>query len=703
MNRKSSRPRKPAKSDDNHTKTTQRANIEANTINYSRIAVTAFLFGSVLIIVSATHWPVLSANALSFDDGEYLTENALVKNPSLNSARRFLCEILEPSTVSGYYQPLAMISLMLDYARSGSADNLRAFHETSLLLHLLNTALVMLLIFGLFGRVWVAAATGLLFGLHPMTVETIAWVGERKTVLAAFFALLSLNFYVRYARKGGWNFYCLTILTYILALMSKPTSTPLPILMLVLDYWPLRRLSKAAVMEKLPMLLIGVISGIVTIISQSGTAFVRLPGQYPPTVIPLMVCYSLMFYLSKIFYPVHLSSHYPFPVSLSLSEPMIVTAIICMIILIVAAVISVRWTRAFLAGLFFFFIGILPAMQIIGFSDVIASDKFAYIPAVGLLISGGYLLMRLWDWAAGKKLIRLYRIGIAAVILLAVEREIAGTRNYLVHWRNTEDLCLYMISMSPKAPTLYDHLGFFYYNSGDTDKAVDEWSKALVINPDYDPVLNNLAWVLATNENTEKRNIRKAVQLAERSCQLTGYKNAVKLVTLATAYLQMGELEKSAAVLQKAAALKPKYAVAHECLADVLLKQYNLDEAVTHYRKAIKLKPDWADPMNNLAVIIATVPQIKNRDVNEAISLANRACELTSHKNAAFLGTLAAAYASAGRFSDAVNTAKTAINLADAAHQSQVKKIIEYHLTFYSDGKPYIETLPMPPSDSNKP
>ncbi|MGB9625924.1 MAG: hypothetical protein ACPMAQ_13800, partial [Phycisphaerae bacterium] len=263
----------------------------------------------VTVAVVAVHWPALSAQALSFDDSAYLVENDLVRHPGWASARRFLTEVRAPSTVPGYYQPLAMISLMLDYAMGGRPEYLRPFHRTSLALHAANTALIVVLLYGLIGamgrygktgnqgdahtrgkrgvglgepscRALVAGGIGLLFGLHPLTVEPIPWVGERKTLLAAFFSLWSLVLYVRYARAGGRPWYVASLTAYLLALMSKPTSTPLPAAMLLLDFWPLGRLGWRAVIEKVPFLLVGGVSAVITYISQAGTASVVLPGEF---------------------------------------------------------------------------------------------------------------------------------------------------------------------------------------------------------------------------------------------------------------------------------------------------------------------------------------------------------------------------------------------------------------------------------------
>jgi len=245
-------------------------------------AQTVIIIAAVCVIVALVHWPALSAKALSFDDQQYLTKNVLVQNPGWRSAKRFLMEVLEPSTVAGYYQPLTMISLMADYAAGGRENNLRPFHITSLALHTVNTALIIVLLYMLFGNIWAAAAAGLLFGIHPMTVEPIPWVGERKTLLAAFFALWSLIFYVRYSRSGSWKSYTGCFLMYLLALMSKPTSVALPAVMLLMDYWPLKRLKVKSVFEKLPLFVLGGIFAGITYVSQQRTCVAILPTKTGP-------------------------------------------------------------------------------------------------------------------------------------------------------------------------------------------------------------------------------------------------------------------------------------------------------------------------------------------------------------------------------------------------------------------------------------
>ena len=285
-----------------------------------KTGLAAVLITAVCVVAAWTHWPALSAKALSFDDPEYLTSNMLVQNPGWGSAKRFLTEILEPSTVKGYYQPLEMISLMADYAAGGRENNLRPFHITSLALHIANTALIIVLLYMLFGNIWAAAAAGLLFGVHPMTVEPITWLGERKTLLAAFFSFWSLILYVRYARSGKWKSYTGSFVMYLLALLSKPTCVALPLVMLLMDYWPLKRLKTKSVVEKIPLFILSAVFAVITYISQSRTAYATLPTQFEPEYVPLVLCHNIIFYLYKMILPVNLTSYYAFPVPFGLSN-----------------------------------------------------------------------------------------------------------------------------------------------------------------------------------------------------------------------------------------------------------------------------------------------------------------------------------------------------------------------------------------------
>ena len=210
---------------------------------------------AVLGIVLATYLPALKAGALYMDDKFYLGAPE-IRQPGLASVKTFFGEVFAPSVVKGYYQPLALVSLMLDFLDPAAANNLLPFHRTTVLLHLLNVALVRVMLFLLFGNWFTAALLGLLYGLHPINVDAILWIAERKQVLSTSFALGSIVCYILYAQRAGptghreWKRYCAALVLYAGAVLAKPTAVPVAVLLLVLDYWPLERLSCAPCSKK---------------------------------------------------------------------------------------------------------------------------------------------------------------------------------------------------------------------------------------------------------------------------------------------------------------------------------------------------------------------------------------------------------------------------------------------------------------------
>ncbi len=715
-----------------------------------QIAQLAVLTGFVCVAVLLVHWPALSSNALSFDDSQYFNENLLVQNPGWSSARRFLAEVLEPSTVQGYYQPLTMISLMADYALGGRDDNLMPFHRTSLALHAANTALIIVLLYLLFSSAWIAALAGLLFGLHPMTVESICWLGDRKTLLAAFFALWSLIFYVHFARKRKWKFYIGCVAAYILALMSKPTSVPLPALLLLMDFWPLRRLNKKAILEKIPLFVIGGIAAVITYISQSRSAAVILPSDYGAWRIPLTLCHNIVFYLYKIVWPVNLSSNYAFPEPMVLSEPMVAVGIVGTCILIPLFVLSLRWTRGLLTGWLFFFVAMLPTMQIIGFSGVIAADKFAYLPSVGLLMVLASFLVWLLVYGKAGDRFAVRNVVIVVVVLVLSVAEAAATRRYLVCWRDTEGYYEHMLALTPDSAILHYGLGVELQSQDRFDEAIDRYRRAIEIKPYYAEAHYNLATVLRSQEkiNEAISHYRQAIQVkpdyaaayynlamalesqGKLDKAVSYYYEALKYqpddieshnnvgiifvsqgrfdeaikhfrralqarpddinshFNLGIALKSKGKFGDSIEHFLQALQTNPDFAEAHSHLGIVLAKTGRLNGALKHFQEALRLRPDWPIPLIGVARILALHPDPKVRDTDRAVSFAERAAELTENKNLAVLNTLTEVYAAAGQYDNAVLTAQAVLDLATAAGMDELAKRIRSQLENYKQAKP---------------
>jgi tetratricopeptide (TPR) repeat protein len=675
-----------------------------------------------------------------------------------------------------------MISLMVDCALGGRPDNLRPFHRTSLALHVMNTMLVIVLLYLLFGQAWAAAGVGLLFGLHPLAAEPIPWVGERKTLLAAFFSLWCLILYVRYSHKGGWKLYGGCMMMYVAALMSKPTSTPLPVLMLLMDYWPLGRLKKRAVLEKVPFFVVGGISAIITYISQSSTYGVTLPSEYGAERIPLTICHNIIFYPYKIIWPVNLSSHYAFPKPLGLSNPMMLAGVVGTCILIALLVISMRWTRALLTGWLFFFAAILPTMQIIAFNYLIASTKFVYLPSIGLLM----ILVWLLDLFCRHSLSRrpAPRAVVITIILLLAGAETIATRQYLVHWRDTVSLQKHFLTVTPNAAHAHFNVGSALQSKGSHEESIGYYRRALQIRPNHFYAHKNLGDALAVQGKLPEAmgHYRRAIEIKPDYFQayyklgaafqslgradeaIEHYRRAIQInanyfiayYRLGAAFQSQGNLDEAISYYRQALQIRPRNFYTHKKLGDVLAVQGKLDEAIGHYsqaleanpdyaeahnnlgialqsqgeidegishfrrsleitpenpeanynlgkalvmkgrldeavehiREAVRLKPGWPAPLDHIAQILITHPDPKMRDSNEAIAFAERAAKLTKYQNAAILDTLAAAYAAAGRFEQAVKTAEAALELASAAQDDKLIIRLRKQLQLYRQGIP---------------
>lgn len=616
----------------------------------SKVGLLTVLTIAVCAAVLVAHWPALSAKALSYDDEQYFVENFPVRNPGLQSAWRFLSEVLKPSTVAGYYQPLTMISLMLDYAWGGQTDSLLPFHITSLALHIANTALIIVLLHRLFGRVWIAAAVGLLFGVHPLTVEPIPWVSERKTLLAAFFSLWSLLLYVRFAQKGGRKAYLGCIAMYVLALMSKPTATPLPVVMLLMDFWPLRRLEWRAVLEKLPFFAVGIISAAITYISQQRTVTVITPVAYGLMRAPLVICHNIIFYLYKMIWPANLSSHYAFPEPVGLSDPMVLIGVIGTCILVPLLVLSLRWTRAALTGWLIFFVTVFPTMQFFQFSNVIASDKFIYLPSFGLLMIPAAFLSWLCRPDAGRP--RTARCAIIAVVVLMLAgSESFATRRYLAHWRDTISLFEHMVKVTPNAASPLNNLGMAYAKQGDYEKAIESFKKALAVKPDDMDAHFGLGKVYSEQGKEDEAMFYYNKVLNSKPKESMIYNN------LAVMLVNQGRIDEAIAMYRRGIEAKLRFPSAlHVGLGTLLLQQGKIDEGIAELQTAVKLQPD-ATAFNNLGAALL----LKGK-INEAMECHENAIRLDS-KNAEAHYNLGNLLLSKGRLREAVDEYEKALRI----------------------------------------
>lgn len=546
-------------------------------------------------IVTATFWPVLSAQAVLLDDYQFWIDNPLVQRPGWDAAHRFLSEVFAPSTVKGYYKPATMISLMLDRAAGGSPHDLTAFHRTHLALHVATTLLVIVLLYQLFGQLWAAALVGLLFGVHPLAVEPVAWVAERKTMLATCAALGSLVAYVAYTRRRRWSWYLTCAVLLVLALLSKPTAVPLPVLFLLLNYWPLRRLSWTCLLEKVPLLAISSACALITIASQAQAAGLDSPAKGDSGRVLLAVAHNIAFYVATTLWPFGLTWHYPYPEPISGTNPAYLVGLIATPLILLAVLGSWVWTRAIVVGVTFWLIAIFPTLGFIGFTYIIAAHKFMYLPVLGLLLPLTALLIRITDRQHAPAQRAIARTAIALVTMAIAGLLILQTQRDLRIWRTSESLFRHMLAARPDAHAIRYSLGITLERASDIDEAATEYTRVIAAEPGH---------FLARG-------------------------------ALGVIRWRQGDLEAAAAQLEAALAIRPEFFEARYHLAQVLAQRADLKGAIPHFVQAAQLAPQHAEVRRRLGLALAGLERHDDALSAYALALELRPSHALTHVNRA--------------------------------------------------------------------
>ena len=563
----------------------------------------------VLGIVLATYLPALSARAQYMDDKFYLG-TPLTQHPSWASVKTIFREVLAPTMVNGYYQPLAFVSVMLDFLDPTAAHSLLPFHRTTLLLHLLNVALVVTLLHSLFGNWITAGLLALLYGLHPLNADAVLWIAERKTVLCTCFALSSLLLYLAYARRaeqtgrGDWKRYSASLFMYVCALLSKPTALPVAAVLLVLDYWPLgRRLGRRTLIEKVPFVVVAVLSAVVTVISQVQSGQAGTVEFLKFYYVPLTIAYGVGFYLLKVIWPTGLVSDYLYPKSLGLTNIEVLGSAIITVGIVAAIALSLRRTRAWLAGGLIFFVTILPTLGLIRYTSSIASNRSMYLPMVGMLLPLHWELTGLWQRGAGAVKTWAVRAMVVCVGATLAIASVHATRIYQSHWQDTMTLLRYYLSQQPNDFKLHTRMGNEWIQRGDHRSAIVEFKEAIRLNRRWTENHLNLGRALFTVGDYSE-----AAQVFATALEQTPSDwRAHMLMGMTRERLENpeGALEE----FQTAARLAPKAAVPHFNIANILGRQGKLDAAVAEYQQTLRLEPRYEEARRALNALGATAPE----------------------------------------------------------------------------------------------
>jgi tetratricopeptide (TPR) repeat protein len=679
------------------------------------------------------YWQVHSCDFVNYDDNKYVTLNQNVQTGLTQQG------IIWAFTTGyfGSWLPLTWLSHMLDCELFGL--NPGRHHLTNLLLHIANTLLLFIVLKQMTGVLWQSAFVAAAFALHPMHVESVAWISERKDILSMLFWILTIAAYIRYVRQPGITCYLLTILTFAMGLMSKPTAVTLPFVLLLLDYWPLGRLTNPQtlkssekpsreisnsffqwrvfyrlVLEKIPFFALSLISSIVTYFVQRTGKMVTEFGDLPVMSRIANTFLSYVKYIDKTIWPTRLAMFYPHP---SLGRMSVWPVVYATLILLIISVCVLRLARShkYLPVGWFWYLGTLvPMIGLVQVGSQAIADRYTYIPATGLFIMVAWGLPDfLAQW-------RYRTISLTAAAVVLTSAMMICTWRQVGHWQNTYALFTHALAatgndnftvhymlgkelfeqkkfedaihhyeetlrLRPQHFGTLNNLAVAYYRVGKIDPALVSWNKALKINPNRPDVYYNMGVAL-----TKQQKIDEAVQLFTHALRLNPALAEARK-GLANAFFLQGRFAEAVQEYRLLIQIAPDSSDLCSRLAFALLEQGKIDEAVKYFEQALGLDPGNLELMNNLAWLIATHKSLASRDPEKAIRLATHACEFTGYQIPRFLDTLSVAYAAAGKFDQAVNFAEKALQFARSAKQDKLAADIQKRLNLYKAGSPYYE------------
>jgi tetratricopeptide (TPR) repeat protein len=620
---------------------------------------------------------------VSVDDQQYVTSN-----PPVQAGLKWATVAWAFTTSHACnWHPATWISHALDCQLYGRWAG--GHHLTNVLLHTANALLLFGLLLRMTGRRGLSFFVAALFGWHPMHVESVAWIAERKDVLSGLFFMLTLWAYLDYVRQpGAWR-YAAAVAFFTVGLLCKPMLVTMPFVLLLLDYWPLGRMANSASQpaetwkrlagEKAPFLFLAVVSSVVTFIAQEkGGAMVPLAAFSAGSRVANAFV-SVLRYVGKLLWPRRLVVIYQVPSSWPAG---LVAAAVVFAVAVLAGAWLLRRRQPWLAMGWFWFLGMLaPVIGLVQVGVQSMADRYTYLPSIGLFIMVAWGL----DALAGR--FRLGRIALAAAAGLALGGCLWTARLQAAHWRDSESLYRHAMEATPENSIPYNNLAVLYVDRHETKKAMALLLAAIALSPGYGDAHYNLGGVY----DTLKRRSEAAAEY-ETALKIDP-RNSMAIYKLANVFLAQGDTAGALAHYRAALAGKTNFAEAHYQLAIILTAQGEMEEGMKHFREAVRLKPDWMVAMNNLAWILATCPEARYRDGKQALELAGRAVELTRTNEPGALDTEAAAYAECGRFAEAKRAAAKAVSLARTSGDAATEKELEARLRLYEQSRPFREPV----------
>jgi tetratricopeptide (TPR) repeat protein len=540
----------------------------------------------------AVYWPVTGYQFVSYDDSDFVTANPIVQAGLTVKGFKWVWH----SEVARNWHPITMLSHMMDCQLFGVAPGWH--HLTNLLLHIANTLLLFHLLKMLTGAVWRSAIIASLFALHPLHVESVAWIAERKDVLSTLFWFLTTWAYVRYTISKSKALYALTLFLFALGLMSKPMLVTVPFFLLLLDYWPLRRMEKAKerpglILEKIPFVAMSAALCVITfeIQKQGGAMLTSLNLPFASRLENALISYVR--YIGKMFWPHHLAGLY-----LRSDEWPLWQVSLAALFLIAVSILVVRERvrRPYLAVGWFWYLGTLvPVIGIVQVGMQSMADRFTYVPLIGLFI------MVVWGAAEGCQRWRLPNFVPAAISILLLTTCADLTARQVTYWRDSETLFTRMITATSNNYMAHYNLANVYSREKKTDQAMTNYLAALEEEPNYADADNNLGVLLLDQKRYEEAlaHYTDAVRISPDYIHYFNLANA--LADAASARHDSNEFAQAVQTYQRALELNPSASEAYQNLGLTWQAQGRDSEAIGAFEQAVRLNPDFEAAQSSLA------------------------------------------------------------------------------------------------------
>jgi len=553
----------------------------------------------LIIAVLLVFGQTLRHEFVNYDDNEYVYENAAVMHGVTAEGISWVFT----HRVSAQWTPLTLLSLMADaqlFSRRGAgppdlARLAAGMHAVNLALHAANAVLLFLVLRSMTGRVWPSAMAAAVFAVHPLHVESVAWITERKDVLSGLFGLLALAAYVRYARRPSAMRYLLVAGALALGLIAKPMLVTWPLVFLLLDYWPLRRPLRAGLLlEKVPLLLLVAASAAAAVVGQwSGDAVFSLEtvplGQRIARAAELYVAY-----LGKTFWPANLAALYGEPPMASYWPAIAAGALLAL--LTAGALWAARRTRRapqpwLAVGWLWYLLTLVPVIGLVRVGSGVMADRFMYLPLIGLCLAVIWAAKQ----AIGTSPYRQCTAAVASLLVLASLGTLAWRQ--ASYWKDSETLWKRTLVCTSGTWAVHNNLGIALDRKGQFDEAIAHFRKAVEIRPNFAQARFNLGNALMNAGQVEQAiaEFRKATSIEPD--------HAAAHSNLGIALDRIGQFADAVAELEKAIQINPDSAEAHNSLGIVLARHGQYDKAIAHFQTAIQIRPDFADARRNLNVV----------------------------------------------------------------------------------------------------